>query len=171
MGTNDQTLMNPAFRPTRHRMRWQLQIRDIRLGLRFADELKLFHVSRDADNLSRPFLRRGIEGDLTSDGIFVGPELSRHRFVNHDHRRRCLRILLGDAAASHDRNAHQLKITRTDTIQDDGWLLCRKIRTPAYNREARESMLGVIGERKPVHQSRTLDAGYFSNPIQQLPAE
>ena len=32
-------------------------------------------------------------------------------------------------------------------------------------------MLGVIGERKPVDQSRTLDAGYFSNPLQHLPAE
>src|SRR6202035_494805 len=119
----------------------QLLVRNICLRWRHVGEHILLHVSHDADDLSRPLLRGGIELNLLADGIFLWPELSRHLFVDHDHPRRCLRILLGDAAASHDRNAHQLKITRTDTIQDDGWLLCRKIRTPAYNREAGKSML------------------------------
>ena len=111
---------------------------------------ELFHVSHDANDLPRPFLWGGIECNFAANRIFVGPELSRHRFVNHDHRRRCLRVLLRDAAASQDRNAHQMKIVRTDTIADDARLFRRKIHALAYNREARKSMLGVIREREPV---------------------
>ena len=50
---DDQSFVNPAFRPAGYGARGQLRIRDIRLRLRVHGQPKLFHVSHHANDLPR----------------------------------------------------------------------------------------------------------------------
>src|SRR4029077_7974235 len=73
-------------------------------------QAKLANVADDPDDL-RPMLAAVI-GDALADGIFVGPELALHGFVDQDHDRSLVVIILGKQPALLQRDLQRLEIVR-----------------------------------------------------------
>ena len=77
---------------------------------------KLYLPSRrDPDHLVPPVLAEELEA--LADRVLLGPELLRHRLVDHHHVRRVRVVARGEVAAALERDAHRLEVAGLDRVE------------------------------------------------------
>src|SRR5438477_5046549 len=119
-------------------------IRNISFGFGGYGERKLLDVLNNADDLARLLARRVIELDRLSDRILIPPIAFRHRLVYHRNPGIAGRVLLGDAAASNDGNAHKGEVVGADSLAKNGGLFRGVRNTLAGDCEAGRSILSAV---------------------------
>src|SRR5262249_21288685 len=135
--------------------------RDVHLLAGRALERQMAHVADDADHA--PLARAGADDDL-ADRILPGPDVARHRLVDHDHRIARRTVGRRDVPAGDDRNAHRGGIA----VADDAYERRRTASPLERHALGAHAPGAVLAERKRIGDARGLYARYLLHPAQDV---
>src|SRR5215470_19300129 len=136
----------------------------------------IFTVARNADDFA-PRGVRSAEAQTPAERLLTEEVLPRESFIDDHHARRAIVVPRGEIAASRERDAHRLKIFRSDDVQPDGLRIVVSAAAAVVDFllilpvDDKAVAASIAADRRNAGQTRRFDAGKAFDALDHSPVK